>query len=210
MSLLHQNQLDLAFAALQADLIRDDGPQISTMRNYRFAIVPYSPKEEYALRQKVHSLSKQLSDSGWVVTTIDLQHILLERLKAMGQDLPKIIERERRLFNRNKRDRALATVRDKIAPHIEGPDGLAADVSRVITEFAQANPDKKDRTVVFIGRAGALYPFFRVSALLKHIAGRTENVPVVLLYPGTREEGNALKFMGELPADTDYRPRIYP
>ena len=48
------------------------------------------------------------------------------------------------------------------------------------------------------------------SALLKHIDGHTNNIPVVLLYPGLRLGMTALSFMGELPADTDYRPRIYP
>ena len=60
-----------------------------------------------------------------------------------------------------------------------------------------------------MGRAGALYPFFRTSALLKHVAGHTKNVPVVLLYPGTLVGETGLSFMGVLPADRDYRPRIY-
>ena len=37
----HQESLDEAVAALRHDLLADDGPQISTMRNYRFAILPY-------------------------------------------------------------------------------------------------------------------------------------------------------------------------
>lgn len=209
MSIFHQKPLDQAFDALKKDLVRDEGPQISTMRNYRFAIVPYNPKHEFELRQKVHALSRYLIDSGWVVHSVDLQALLLKRLHALDTTLPRLIERERRLFRKNP-NRALADLRSKVAPHIEGPEGLAADVSRVICDFAAANPDKRDRTLVFVGRAGALYPFFRTSALLKHIAGRTENVPVVLLYPGDRHEGNALSFMGELPPDTDYRPRIYP
>ena len=49
-----------------------------------------------------------------------------------------------------------------------------------------------------------------IDALLKHIDGRTKNIPVVLLYPGKREDQNGLSFMCELPADRDYRPRIYP
>ena len=66
------------------------------------------------------------------------------------------------------------------------------------------------RTLVLLGRAGALYPFFRSSALLKHIDGKTRNIPVVLLYPGERRDTTALSFMGELIPDRDYRPRIYP
>ena len=57
---------------------------------------------------------------------------------------------------------------------------------------------------------GSLYPFLRTSALLKHIDGKTRNIPVALLYPGVRLPENALSFMEELSADRDYRPRLYP
>ena len=67
-----------------------------------------------------------------------------------------------------------------------------------------------DRTLALIGRAGALYPFFRSSALLRHLDGGTRNVPVVLLYPGERRGPTGLSFMGILDPDNDYRPRIYP
>ncbi len=101
-------------------------------------------------------------------------------------------------------------MRDKIAPHIEGPTGIAADVAKLVGDFADEHPHRADRTLVLLGRAGALYPFFRSSALLKHMDGNTRNIPMVLLYPGERKDTTALSFMGELDADRDYRPRIYP
>jgi hypothetical protein len=82
-------------------------------------------------------------------------------------------------------------------------------VVRVIGELADQHPDQAHRTVIFLSRAGALYPFFRSSALLKHIDGKTRNIPVVLLYPGNFHPPSGLSFMGQLPADRDYRPRIY-
>ena len=48
--LLQRTPLEESFAALRKDLIHEDGPQISTMRNYRFAIVQYDPSEEFKLR----------------------------------------------------------------------------------------------------------------------------------------------------------------
>ena len=45
--LFHQTPLQEAFAALRRDLIQEDGPRISTMRNYRFAIVQYQPADEF-------------------------------------------------------------------------------------------------------------------------------------------------------------------
>lgn len=45
--LFQRTQLQEAFAALRGDLIQEDGPRISTMRNYRFAIVQYDPSDEF-------------------------------------------------------------------------------------------------------------------------------------------------------------------
>ena len=82
-------------------------------------------------------------------------------------------------------------------------------MAREIRDFAAAHPDKAERTLALVGRAGALYPFFRTSSLLKHLDGQTGQVPVVLLYPGARQGESGLSFMGITKPDRDYRPRIY-
>ncbi len=203
------SKLDDTFAALKADLIHDDGPRISTMRNYRYCIVVYRPKEEYAVRRRVSELHQALTHSGWVVKTISLQALLLRRLEARGDDmLERLIAREKAAHRRSPA-RALGVLQQRIVPELEGPDGLAADVVAEIDTFVAENPDKAERTLVLLGNAGGLYPFFSASALLKHIDGRTHQVPVVMLYPGVREHTNSLSFMGRVPAHTDYRPRIY-
>ena len=205
-----QSRLEDAVDALERDLLAEAGPQISTMRNYRFAILPYKPKEEFKLRQLVRRLTDTLRAQGWEVLPISLQKLLLDRIRATGEgNIEALVAREKRL-NAKDPERALSYLREKVAQHIEGPEGIAADVAKLINDFADANPDRADRTLVLIGRAGSLYPFFRSSALLKHIDGKTRNIPVVLLYPGTREDTTALSFMGVLEPDRDYRPRIYP
>ncbi|MCA9627283.1 MAG: DUF1788 domain-containing protein [Myxococcales bacterium] len=205
--LFQQGSLEEAIAALRQDIL---GGHISTIRNYNFAILPYRPRDEFKLRKLVRRLTDELRAEGWSVLPISLQKLLLARVKATGQaSIEALIAREKRLFDKDP-ERALAHLREKIAPHIEGPDGIAADVARLINEFADDNPTNLDHTLVLVGRAGSLYPFFRSSALLKHIDGKTRNLPVVLLYPGERKDTTALSFMGELPADRDYRPRIYP
>jgi hypothetical protein len=207
--LFQQSTLDEAVQALRQDLLTEGGPRISTMRNYRFAILPYKPAEEFKLRKLIRRLTDELKAEGWGVLAISLQKLLLDRIRAFGDPvIQALIAREKRLYERDA-ERALEHLRSKIAPEIEGPTGIAADVIRLIDAFATQNPDA-DRTLVLIGRGGALYPFFRSSALLKHIDGKTRHIPVVLLYPGERRGNNALSFMGELKADGDYRPRIYP
>jgi hypothetical protein len=211
--LFPESSLDEAVWALKQDLLAPGGPQISTMRNYRFAILPYRPQDEFKLRQRMQRMIDDLQAEGWGVRWISLQKLLLDRIRGTGAaNLEALISREKRLHMKDPA-RALAHLRDRIAPHIEGPNGIAADVASLVTAFAAENPERTDRTLILIGRAGALYPFFRSSALLKHIDGKTSNVPVVLLYPGeckdTSTHSTALSFMGELEADRDYRPRIY-
>ncbi len=180
------------------------------MRNYRFAIVQYKPTDEFKLRRLTQQLSQELVANGWVVLSISLQQLLLDRVRAQGQEwLDWVIESEREFVEYGP-ERGLNFLRDELAPLIEGPEGLAADCARQIREYVDQHPDQQERTLALIGRAGALYPFFRSSALLKHLDGRTQNVPMVLLYPGERRGRTGLSFMGMLDADNDYRPRIYP
>lgn len=203
--------LKKAVQALKRDLLAEDGPSISTMRNYRFAIVVYDPREEFALRAEMRHLGNDLQGLGWNVLQISLQRLLLQRIRTMDpRVLDSIVATEQRLYRRSP-ERALTHLREKVAALIEGEDGLATDVIGLVEAFADAHPDDVDRTLILVGRAGALYPFHRSSALLKHIDGRTRNITVVLLYPGERPDptGSGLSFMGELPADRDYRPRIY-
>jgi hypothetical protein len=205
----HTFGLVAAFTALRKDLVHDEGPHISTMRNYRFAIVPYRPEEEFALRDHVRKLTHDLIGSGFVVLPISLQKLLLERVRAMGPEVVQRIVAMERATHARSPERGLEYLRSKLDPLIEGPDGIAADCSRLITDHARRHPEQADRMLAILGRAGAIYPFFRYSALLKHLDGRTANVPVVLLYPGERRD-EGLSFMGIEPPHGDYRPRIYP
>ena len=121
---LFENQsvtLQDAFAALRADLIQKDGPSISTMRNYRFAILQYQPAEEFKLRLEVQRLSTDLIDNGWVVLPINLQRLLLDRVRAMGDAwVQSVTEMERRTAKLS-RERGLRYLQDKLAPLIETP-----------------------------------------------------------------------------------------
>ncbi len=201
---------DQGLAALSRELCAEGGPQISTMRNYRFAILPFPPSREFELRRKILRFTEELRADGWAVLPISLQKLLLDRIRGTGpENVDGMIAREKRLYERDP-ERALGYIREKIAPLIEGPNGIAADVCRMIDQFADQHPELTDRSLVIIGRAGALYPLFRTSALLKHIDGKTRNLPVVLLYPGDRKDQTGLSFMGVFEADRDYRPRIYP
>ena len=99
--------LDDAVQAVAKDLLAEGGPQISTMRNYRFAILPYRPKDEFKLRQLMRRLTDELRAEGWGVLPISLQKLLLDRIRATGDaNVEALITREKRLFEKDP-DRAL-------------------------------------------------------------------------------------------------------
>lgn len=209
-SLFRRAPVREAFDALRTDLIHEDGPRISTMRNYRFAILQYDPANELAVRQETQRLFSDLKAHGWEILSLDLSKLLIARIQAQPDGwAARVVEMERRMAQTETR-RGLNYLKSKLSPLIEGPGGIAADVSREIRAHVEKHPDKVDRTLALIGRTGSLYPFYRSSALLRHLDGRTQNVPVVLLYPGERRGQTSLSFMGVLEPDSDYRPRIYP
>jgi hypothetical protein len=67
--------------------------------------------------------------------------------------------------------------------------------------------DAPDDAVVFLYRAGALYPAFRTSALLEDLQGRLSR-PVVLLYPGRQIGSHGLSFMDRCEPAYGYRATI--
>ena len=210
MSFQQPTAIAQAVHALKTDLLRPEGPQISTVRNYNFAILPYPPADEFALRAAIHELSGTLRDAGWTIGEIPLHRLFYDRLRAEGPELiAAMIQREKRLEGSADPWRGLRALKQAVLNSVEGPNGLARDVLVKIHEILDGQSRDADKTVIFLARAGALYPFLRTSALLKHLTGQTRNAPVVLLYPGSVDADGGLSFMGVLPADRDYRPRIY-
>ena len=207
---MSKSSLNSVFDALKQDLLAPEGPRITPSRNYRFAIVPYSPEHEFELRKTVRRLSDELRGKGWNVLEISLHKLLMRRLHSTEQEvMKKWIATEHRQFGKNRPERALERVKNLVRGLVEGEDGIAADIVSLVNEFADKHPDQADNTVIWIKRMGSLYPFTRSSTLLKFLDGKTRQIPVVLLYPGTHEDKTALCFMGEQAPDRDYRPRIY-
>ena len=80
-------------------------------------------------------------------------------------------------------------------------------LDRLVLERMPPNPDPT-RDIVFIVRAGALFPVYRTSTLLELMMGTVE-VPGVLFYPGILDGAAGLRFMGILDAEHNYRPKIF-
>ena len=59
------------------DLLSPGGPNISTNRNYPFAIFQYSPHEEFIMRAKLIEQIDVLRGKGWTILNVDLFSTLI-------------------------------------------------------------------------------------------------------------------------------------
>ena len=209
MSELRATKIRLAVKALENDLLDESGPKISTLRNYAFAILVYSPSDEWEMRREVANLTESLKAGGWYVHTVDMQGLMMRRLREFftPEELEDLIQMEEELSREDGPKVGLERITEEVYDALHGPDGIAALLAKEITNLP-VDEERRARTVVFVGQLGALYPFTRTSALLKFLDGKTGGTPVVFLYPGSVKDGG-LSFLDEGRSDLDYRPRIY-
>ena len=173
----------------------DPRPSISAYHDMPYAIFWYPPEVEFALRAEVTLLCTRLDQAGKRVTVISLAECLQEALEAEGLDAEALAEAE----TSAGLEAAVETVFEVLSSY-QPLDQLVA----------RRLPDDQDptRDVVFITRAGALFPVYRTSSLLEQLKGKV-SVPAVLFYPGEYDGAAGLRFMGVLDAEHNYRPRIF-
>ena len=202
--------IELRLSELKKDLLHPGGPTISTNRNYPFAIFHYRPDEEFRARQLIGELVEELRLAGWNIRTVDLFGVLLDylQLEEDGDLIPAWIEEEKMLYRRYKEDYSKPL--DFLGNALSGFYNRKTGYPRRVLEDIRNASDGADenRSVIFLSRIGALYPFYRTSALLRFL-DEGVRIPTIVLYPGERTDQHYLSFMGEMDADRDYRPRIY-
>ena len=173
----------------------DPRAEISAYHNMPYAIFHYPPEEEIPLRAELSLLSTRLEQIGKRVTKISLADCLADALEAEGLTTERIANAEKRTGI----EKVVDTIHMIISRRQPLDDLVAARVPQ------ETEPT---RDIVFIVRAGALFPFYRTSSLLEQLKDKLE-VPAVLFYPGELDGVAGLKFMGVLEAEHNYRPKIF-
>ncbi|WPL19895.1 hypothetical protein Thiowin_05044 [Thiorhodovibrio winogradskyi] len=173
----------------------DPRPRLSAYHNMPYAIYRYPPDVEFALRGEVTLLRTRLEQTGKRVTTISLAVCLDLALQRAGLTAKRIEMAEKRTGTHKMID----TLHNMLA----GRQSLDALVAEQLPE----NPDPLV-DIVFITRAGALFPFYRTSSLLEQLKGKVD-IPAILFYPGDLDGAAGLRFMSVLDAEHNYRPKIF-
>ncbi len=173
----------------------DPRMRISAYHDMPYAIFRYPPEDEFALRAEISLLETRLEQAGKRVTRISLAECMTEALQAEGIDTDSLVEAEMTVGL----DAVIQTVHNVLSEY-QPLDALVA--SRIPEDYDPL------RDVVFILRAGALFPLYRTSSLLEQLKGKV-HIPCILFYPGDLDGAAGLRFMGVLDAEHNYRPRIF-
>jgi hypothetical protein len=168
---------------------------MSAYHDMPYAIFQYSPEDEFAVRKGVTLLHTRLQQAGKRVTTISLAECMQSALESQGLGTKELVDTEKTM--------GLQATIDTVHEIISSYEPLDDLVAERLPEEAEP-----ERDIVFIVRAGALFPMYRTSSLLEQLKGKVP-VPAVLFYPGELDGAAGLRFMGVLDAEHNYRPKIF-
>ena len=174
---------------------QDPRPAISAYHDMPYAIFRYPPEAEFALRAELSLLKIRVEQAGKRVTIISLAECLDAALEGAGVTTQDLVEAEKSVGLLS----TIETVHEVLSTYQPLDDLVVVRM-----------PDEADplRDVVFITRAGALFPIYRTSSLLEQLMGKV-HIPSVLFYPGELDGAAGLRFMGILDAEHNYRPKIF-
>ena len=172
----------------------DPRPTLSAYHDMPYALFRYDPEDEFEVRREITMLQTRLEQKGKRVTRISLARCLEAAMTTL-EPLDSWFEVERK----HGIEAVIDTIHSTLADEVPLVDLVAARMPN--------DPDPL-RDIVFINRAGALYPVYRTFSLLEQLKGQV-TVPAVLFYPGTLDGAAGLRFMGVLDAEHNYRPKIF-
>lgn len=188
---------------IQTRLLRDLEPvlalpdprtKLNVYHDMPYAIFRYDAEEEFELRKQVTLLETRLTQKGKCIKRISLAECLDEAMRS---------QRPIGEWFAAEREQGVAAI-------VETVHSVLSEYAPLVDLVAARMPENPDplRDVVFIRRAGALFPVYRTFSLLEQLKGRV-HVPTVLFYPGTLEGAAGLSFMGVFDAEHNYRPKIF-
>ena len=182
---------------LEPILSKDDPrPDISAYRDMPLCIFIYDPAAEFALRQELSLLKTRLEQKGKRIISISLMECMREALESCAS-IPELIENEK-MLGRNGHKTVAQTVHQVLSEY--------SPLDKLVLSKVPVDGDPH-RDILWITRAGALYPCFRTSTLIEHFQTKL-SIPGVLFYPGEIVPPAGLSFMGIHEAEHNYRAKI--
>jgi len=174
--------------------LTDPRERISAYHDMPYALFRYDPEDEFELRKEVTLIETRLAQKGKQISRISLIECLDEAMRSQ----------------RPLEDWFAAERKQGTSKMVETVHAVLSEYTPLVDLVSARMPKEPDplRDIVFILRAGALFPVYRTFSLLEQLKGRVM-VPTVLFYPGDLDGAAGLRFMGVLAAEHNYRPKIF-
>ena len=172
---------------------------LSTYTDMPFGIFLYPPEDEWELRAELRDLTIRLGNAGKTVQRLSMALLLEQSIEAAGLSMEEIAEAEVSL--------GVTMVRDTLRDLLSGKAAGSVPLDELVAQAVDTTKPTSSH-IVFLERVGVLYGLRRPSALMDNLMHKVVH-PVVLFYPGQRDGPAGLRFMDELDADHNYRPKLF-
>lgn len=186
---------------LEADLAYRP-PRFVRVSNMPYAIFHYDPRDERMLRRALNKLAARLRQQNWRVHFLSMASLLWQAIEAC-EGLEALAQLES--------EEGFDAVQEQV--YIYLTEDFWQPLPRLVAErIARMGATDPRRDLVFLYRAGAFAPaMYSMSRLINELTTYGVQVPVVLLYPGSREGTFGLRYMNlpERAALGNYRVQIY-
>lgn len=141
----------------------------------------YDPKDEMEVRDFTDRLSKEILR--YKVDIVDLYEVFLSICEDQGilEFIPTMEEEDGKEF---------------LAQQLEQLIDANVFADKIMADFSD--------NILLITGVGKVFPFMRIHALLNALQYKSNNVPIVVLYPGTFD-GHYVKLFNKLKANEYYR-----
>ena len=177
----------------------DSGVGLSTYTDMPFGIFLYPPEDEWQLRAELRDLVVRLENAGKTVQRLSMAVLLEQAIEAAGLSMEEIAQGEA--------DLGIAMVRDTLRDLLSGKAAGSVPLDALVAQAVDSSRPTSSH-IVFLERVAVLFDLHRPSALLENLHHKVSH-PVVLFYPGQRDGPAGLRFMDELDADHNYRPKLF-
>lgn len=157
------------------EVLTKDSDSIRVHSGVPFVLLVYDPNDEYLLNQQKTFLFHKLDDLKIKYVEVPLNKRIFEWLEEEG-----LLQEAFQLEKTRKKE-----LTKQLSAILK---------SKLVASLTQLSEEDKE-PIIFLSRAGSLYPFLRVSAILSELENKVKNIMVVF-YPGKRE-GKSLRFLNE-------------
>jgi len=166
--------LDNKFAELENLLLFKGYEQARASTGVPFIILLYPPEEEVQVRRRIGTLAKKLESKGWKIQYFEPEPLLFEFLDLKGKS--------KDAFEAERRDPSQLR------------SNIAADL--FIKRFTELGKEAKDKSALFVRRAGGFYPHVNIHSLQERLVNVLK-MTTIFFIPAIETKGNHYIFMGK-------------